>query len=122
MSEIKNRKLTQEEKDIIRQDIHMARLLPLKEPDRTIILNSSQILDSILTLLDSNNPTLEDLLNYYLKLKPILKAHNKLLDEQIKTTYNEKEKEEYLHIRKIVNHLWRWLDNAMNEVAHITLP
>lgn len=122
MSEIKNRKLTQEEKEVIRQDIHMVRLLPLEEPDRTIILNSSQILDSILTLLDSNNPTLEDLLNYYLKLKPILKAHNKLLDEQIKTTYNEKEKEEYLHIRKIVNHLWRWLDNAMNEVAHITLP
>ena len=53
--------------------------------------------------------------------RPILKAYNKYLDYQIKTIFDEQEKEEYYSERHIVNLLWHWLDDTMYGIGQVSL-
>ena len=51
----------------------------------------------------------------------IPKAYNKYLDYQIKTIFDEQEKEEYYSERHIVSLLWHWLDDTMYEIGQVSL-
>lgn len=121
MGKIKDRKLTQKEKEVIDRAIHMVDFLPLDEYDRKKFSYSPDILQNFSSTIESPASKLSDLLGFYMTAQPILKAYNKYLDFQIKDIFNEQEKEEYYADRHIVNPLWRWLDDTMYEIGQVTL-
>ena len=121
MSEIKNRKLTQEEKEVINRAVGLIDFLPLAEYDRKKFSYSPDILKDFISIIESPESELNDLISYYMTARPILKAYNKYLDYQIKTIFDEQEKEEYYSERHIVSLLWHWLDDTMYEIGQVSL-
>lgn len=121
MSKLKDRELTKKEKEVIGQAVHIVSFLPLEKYDRKKFSNSPEIFEEFTTTIKSPKSKLSDLLDFYTTAQPILKAYNKYLDFQIKDTLDEQEKEEYYSDRRIVNLLWRWLDDTMYEIGQVTL-
>lgn len=121
MSEIKSRKLTQEEKEVINRAVGLIDFLPLEEYDRKKFSYSPDMLKDFISIIESPESGLSDLISYYMTARPILKAYNKYLDYQIKTIFDEQEKEEYYSERHIVNLLWHWLDDTMYGIGQVSL-